>query len=115
MARSKQICVRLDSAERERLTRVATHYAMNDAGVLRHLLWQADASIAAGAKPALVRPDFYACEKLGITEAELDLLIQYKYLSRPPQKEEVDSWLADITLRTPQAILKLLARLPSPQ
>jgi hypothetical protein len=111
MERAHQVCVRLDTEERERLSRVAKHYAMNDAGVIRHLLWRADSAISAGARPPLVRPDVYAREKLGINDDELELLIKYKFLSGPPQKEEVDDWMANsFTRRSPKAVLKTLAQ-----
>jgi len=106
----------MNAEERERLTRVAKHYAMNDAGVIRHLLWRADADISAGARPPLIRPDVYAREKLDINDDELALLIEYKYLSNPPQKEEVDNWLADSEIRrTPKATVKTLSRLRRPE
>jgi hypothetical protein len=104
VARPIQLNIRLDAKERERATRVAAHYGKNDGEVIRHLLWQADMGIAAGAKPPIVAPDLYACERLGVTTAELERLIDAGYLSEPPTREEVDDWAADETRRTARSV-----------
>jgi hypothetical protein len=108
VGRPIQLNIRLDAKERERLTRVAAHYGKTDGEVLRHLVWQADMAIAAGAKPPIVAPDVYACERLGVTAAELDVLVCAGYLSEPPTREEVDDWVADETRRPAEGVIQRL-------
>jgi hypothetical protein len=99
VARSIQLNIRLDAKER----------------VIRHLLWQADMGIAAGAKPPIVAPDVYACERLGVTTAELDVLVCAGYLSEPPTREEVDDWVADETRRAAKSVLARCEKVSEPR
>jgi hypothetical protein len=109
VARDIQLNIRLDSTERERLTRLGTYHGKTDGEMLRHLIWAANVALISGAPP-IVPPDHYPCGRLKITPDELQILISARYLAEPPTREEVDEWLADETRRTPRSVLTSLAK-----
>jgi hypothetical protein len=109
MPRQHQINVRLANVELAQLKKVCEHYDKTDSEAIRYLISQAAFAIAAGDAKPLDRYQF-ACDRLKVTRENLQRLINANLLSDPPERAEIQDWLDDSTRRSPQQMLKQLAR-----